>query len=108
MNYLIARVSDPTQKQALPAQRQKLFDYAKKQGWEEKADFIYEEFDETAYKDNVRKKFRRQVVEPLEAAKGLAVVVFDKIDRFSRESSSEEKNALTQLWKKGRIEMHFP
>lgn len=33
MNYLIARVSDPKQLDALPAQKQKLFDYAEKRNW---------------------------------------------------------------------------
>ena len=46
MNYLIARVSDPKQLDALLAQRQKLFDYAEKRNWIEKKDFIYAEFDE--------------------------------------------------------------
>src|ERR1700733_3322376 len=83
MNYLIARVSDPKQLDALPAQRQKLFDYAEKRNWIEKKDFIYTEFDETAFK-NTRKKFNENVMKPLLAAKELTVIVFDKIDRFSR------------------------
>ena len=107
MNYLIARVSDPKQLDALPAQRQKLFDYAEKRNWIEKKDFIYTEFDETAFK-NTRKKFNENVMKPLLAAKDLSIIVFDKIDRFSRDSSSEEKSTLTKLFRAGKIELHFP
>lgn len=108
MNRLIARVSDPEQRKALPAQKQKLYDYAKKQGWKENADFIYEEFDETAYKSDVRKLFREKVVEPLLNTTETEIVVFDKIDRFTRDSSSEEKAILTKLFRQGKIELHFP
>lgn len=106
-NYLIARVSDPKQLDALPAQKQKLFDYAYKRNWIEKKDFIYTEFDETAFK-NTRKKFNENVMKPLLAAKDLSIIVFDKIDRFSRDSSSEEKATLTKLFRAGKIELHFP
>lgn len=107
MNYLIARVSDPEQLKALPAQKQKLFDYAKLKNWQENEDFIYKEFDETAYKED-RKKFQLAVIEPLQNAKELAIVVFDKIDRFTRDSSSDERSILTKLFRKGKIELHFP
>ena len=107
MNFLIARVSDPEQRKALPAQKQKLIDYAAKQGWAENKDFIYEEFDETAFKEN-RKKFGIKVIEPLLKSKELSIVVFDKIDRFTRDSSSEERTILTKLFRQGRIELHFP
>jgi len=107
MNYLIARVSDPKQLDALPAQRQKLYDYANRCNWVEKKDYVYVAFDETAFKDT-RKKFQEKVMKPLMATKELSIVVFDKIDRFSRDSSSEEKAVLTKLFREGRIEMHFP
>ena len=107
MNYLIARVSDPNQIDALPAQKMRLFKYAKERGWLEDKDFIYVEFDETAYKDS-RKKFNERVMQPLLATEGLSIAVFDKIDRFSRDSSSEEKAVFTKLWKQGTLEMHFP
>lgn len=107
MNYAIARVSDPDQRKALPAQKQKLFDYAQRNGWVENKDFIYIEFDETAFKEN-RVNFQELVIEPLQKEKNLAIAVFDKIDRFSRDSTSEERAALTKLFKKGRIELHFP
>ena len=107
MNYLIARVSDPDQKEALPAQKKRLDDYAYKKEWVENKDYKYIEFDETAYKDS-RKKFRELVIEPLQKEKELAIVVFDKIDRFTRDSGSEERHILSGMFKNGLIELHFP
>ena len=107
MNYLVARVSDREQRKALPAQKKKLYDYAERLRWKDGEDFKYIEFDETAFKEN-RKDFRALVIEPLKKQKDAAIVVFDKIDRYTRDSSSDEKAALTQMWKAGKIEMHFP
>ena len=107
MNYLIARVSDPDQKEALPAQKKRLDDYAHKQEWVKGKDYIYVEFDETAYKDS-RKKFHELVIAPLQKEKELAIVVFDKIDRFTRDSGSEERHIFSAMSKKGLIELHFP
>ena len=107
MNYLVARVSDKKQRKALPAQRIKLFAYAERLKWIDGKDFKYIEFDETAFKQD-RKDFRELVIAPLKLQKGLSIVVFDKIDRYSRDSSSDEKAALTKMWKLGKIEMHFP
>lgn len=107
MNYLIARVSDPDQKKALPAQKKKLDEYAEKLGWVEGKDFVYIEFDETAFKEQ-RKDFRALVIKPLQEQKEPAIVVFDKIDRFSRDTYSEDKNALIKMFRAGKIELHFP
>lgn len=107
MNYTIARVSDPDQKKALPAQTKRLKQYAKTQDWVENVDYEYVEFDETAFKDN-RKRFKELVLEPLLAATEKSIVVFDKVDRFSRDSSSDEKVALVKLCKQNKIELHFP
>lgn len=107
MNYLIARVSDPEQRKALPAQKKKLYDYAERMKWAEKKDFKYIEFDETAFKEK-RETFRALVIDPLTSERELSIAVFDKIDRFSRDSSSEDKNTLTKLFRNGRIELHFP
>lgn len=104
---LVARVSDIEQRKALPAQKKKLYAYATQQNWQENVDFKYIEFDETAYKQN-RKTFNELVIEPLTSSLQPSIVVFDKIDRFSRDSSSNEKAALTRLYKSGRLEMHFP
>lgn len=107
MNYLIARVSDPDQKKALPAQTKRLKDYAKTKSWQEGIDYTYVEFDETAFKDN-RKRFKELVLGPLLSAQDKAIVVFDKVDRFSRDSSSDEKVSLVKLCKVEKIELHFP
>ena len=48
MSHLIARVSDKEQRQALPAQKQELLDYARKKGWIERVDNMYRVFDEPA------------------------------------------------------------
>ncbi len=108
MNYLIARVSDPDQKKALPAQKRRLYDYAKSKDWVEDIDFTYIEFDETAFKSDNRKKFRELVLEPLVNATDKSIVVHDKCDRFSRDSSSDEKVALVKLCKQDKLELHFP
>lgn len=109
MNYLIARVSDPDQRKALPAQKKKLDDYAEGENWVEDEDYKYIEFDETAFKED-RKDFKKLVIEPLLALQPgeKSIVVFDKVDRFSRDSSSEEKSVLVKLLKRGVIKMHFP
>ncbi len=107
MNYLVARVSDVNQRKALPAQKKKLLDYGKKVKWVEGKDYKYIEYDETAFKEN-RVKFWDLVIEPLRQEKEVAIVVFDKIDRFSRDCVSDERKALTDMFRKGKIEMHFP
>lgn len=104
---LVARVSDIEQRKALPAQQRRLYDYATSNNWKEGIDFRYIEFDETAFKQG-RRTFNELVIEPLESAKGPSIVVFDKIDRFSRDSSSTEKAKLARLYESGRLEMHFP
>jgi site-specific DNA recombinase len=100
---LIARVSDEEQRQALPAQERRLLNYA-----EQHKDYPYEyhEFDESAHKEE-RSKFA-ELVEHIKQIDGLCWVVFDKIDRFTRDSSQEEVKALQQLVKQGKIELHFP
>ncbi len=105
--FLVARVSDVEQRKALPAQKKRLYEYAAKKGWAENEVFTYIEFDETAFKEG-RKTFRQLVIKPLTATKENHTVVFDKIDRFSRDSSSEERAALTKLFRTGKIELHFP
>jgi site-specific DNA recombinase len=106
MNYLIARVSQPEQKKALPAQKKKLYDYAEKKEWVEGKDYVYIEYDETAFKED-RVKFREVVIEPLLKEKELAIVVWDKSDRFTRDSTSDERIAITKLFRSGKIELHF-
>jgi site-specific DNA recombinase len=99
---LIARVSDVDQRKALPAQKLRLKHYA--QSIDRKAE--YYEFDESAHKD-IRKKFT-ELVGHIKAQKEPVAVVFDKIDRYTRDSSQEEVRALNLLVKCGKIELHFP
>jgi site-specific DNA recombinase len=99
---LIARVSDSNQRQALPAQRLKLKQYAATR--DPKAE--YYEFDESAHKD-IRKKFAK-LVEHIKAQKELVGVCHLKIDRYTRDASQEEVKALNDLVKTGKIELHFP
>ncbi len=99
---LIARVSDVEQRKALPAQKQRLDNYAKQLGHPSE----YYEYDESAYKDD-RQKFS-QLVEKIEKIEEHTIVVFDKIDRFTRDASQREVRIMSSLVEKGKIEMHFP
>ena len=100
--YLIARVSTEDQKDALPAQVHKLIDYANRQN------FTYEliEFQESAYKGN-RYEFK-DVISRIQGSKEPVAVVFDKIDRYTRDSTAEEVRILQNLYRAGLIELHFP
>ena len=99
---LISRVSDVNQRPALPAQKLRLKQYAI--GKDPKAE--YHEFDESAHKD-VRKRFGK-LVEHIKSQKEPCAVVFDKIDRYTRDQSQDEVRTLNQLVKTGKIELHFP
>ena len=99
---LIARVSDVDQRKALPAQKLRLRQYAI--GKDAKAE--YYEFDESAHKD-VRREFSK-LVDHIKSQKEPVAVCFDKIDRYTRDSSQEEVRTLNTLVKSGKIELHFP
>lgn len=100
--YLVARVSTDDQKDALPAQVFRLTEYANKLQIE------YEVFQmrESAYKGN-RDEFK-QLVKQIKNSSKMSIVVFDKIDRYTRDSSSTEVRELDLLRKAGKIEIHFP
>ncbi len=100
--FLIARVSDPSQREALPAQIIRLNDYAQKLN----LDSELFSFDETAYKDD-RKKFQ-EIVDKIAHYRGKRIAVFDKIDRFTRDSSSEVVRILKDKVREGNLELHFP
>lgn len=100
--FLLARVSTDEQKDALPGQVYRLTEYASKQRYT----FELFELRESAYSDE-RKDFA-EVVRKIVASPDFAVVVFDKIDRFSRDASSPEVRTLNKLCKQGKIELHFP
>lgn len=100
---LIARVSDKKQRKALPAQKVRLLAYATERL---KLPYSYNEFDESAFKGD-RSKFNA-LVKGIEAEKQEQYVVFDKIDRFSRECSQDIVRIFKDLTKSGRVQMHFP
>lgn len=99
--FLIARVSDPSQREALPAQKYKLNDYAERI----MVDAEYHEFDESAFKED-REKFKH-IVDKIYRYPKYCIVVFDKIDRFTRDCSSEIVNKLKRTAMEGKIELHF-
>lgn len=103
---LIARVSDKEQRKALPAQRQRLEKYAEQLGYTAKQ-WKYHEFDESAYKDD-RQKFAILIEDKVQSLKQPAIIVFDKIDRFTRDASQREVRIMSSLVEKGKIEIHFP
>ena len=100
---LIARVSDVDQRQALPAQKLRLQNYAQKF---EINPIKYFEFDESAYKSS-RQKFA-ELIQKIEKEEAEQIVVFDKIDRFTRDASQKEVRIMSSLVQKGRVELHFP
>src|SRR3990167_2839537 len=110
---LIARVSDKDQRQALPAQELRLKDYAAALQVSEKykgnldSKYEYYEFDESAYKED-RQKFTLLIEEKIQSLTQPAIVVFDKIDRFTRDASQKEVRIMSVLVEKGSIEIHFP
>lgn len=100
--FLIARVSDPSQRDALPAQILRLNEYAEQHGMNGEL----HSFDETAYKED-RRKFQ-EIVNKIAHYPEFCVVVFDKIDRFTRDASSEVVGIFKGLVKDGKLELHFP
>ncbi|WP_176741052.1 recombinase family protein [Streptomyces agglomeratus] len=96
-------MSDPQQIDALPAQKKRLLEYAALK----RLPYTYVPFDESAYKGK-REKFKERVIDPISKAQSLVTVVFDKIDRFSRDSSSIEKTLFKKLLRQSKIELHFP
>lgn len=100
--FLIARVSDTRQSDALPAQSLRLEAYADRL----KLNGEYFAFDETAYKED-RQKFT-EIVDKIYSSPDFCVVVFDKIDRFTRDASSEVVQIMKRLVKEEKIELHFP
>lgn len=100
--FLIARVSDPRQTDALPAQKLRLDAYSNRL----KLNSEYFAFDETAYKED-RQKFH-EIVDNIQKYPNFCIVVFDKIDRFTRDASSDIVRIMKGLVKEGKIELHFP
>lgn len=103
---LIARVSEEGQRKALPAQKRNLEEYAERLGLMIDPKDGYREFDETAYKGDEREKFHELTDEICKYTE-FCVVVFDKIDRFSRDYADESVRVFRKLVKTGKIELHF-
>lgn len=99
--YLIARVSTLDQSDALPGQVYRLKDYATRKGY----DYELFEIRESAYKSE-RVSFER-VIGKLSNNEDACVIVFDKIDRYTRNSNSKEVSLLNSLCRAGQIELHF-
>lgn len=99
---LVARVSTDDQAEALPAQIYKLQDYALKN----ELDFELVEIKESAYKGD-RLEFNK-VIDRLSSFNETVALVFDKVDRYSRDASSPEVRILNNMCKDGKIELHFP
>ena len=102
--FLIARVSDPRQTDALPAQELQLNNYAERLKVTATSELY--KFDETAFKED-RQKFQK-IVQTISDYPDFCIVVFDKIDRFTRDASSEVVQVLKYLVRKGKVELHFP
>lgn len=99
---LVARVSTDDQAEALPAQIYKLQDYALKN----ELDFELVEIKESAYSGD-RIEFNK-VITRLSLFKETIALVFDKVDRYSRDPSAPEVRILNTMCKAGKIELHFP
>jgi site-specific DNA recombinase len=99
--YLIARVSTEDQKDALPAQVYKLEDYAKRRGF----DYETIQFHESAFKGD--RSIFRGIISKIQESQDRVCVVFDKIDRFTRDASGEETRILRNMAFAGSIELHF-
>lgn len=99
--FLIARVSTDDQADALPAQIYRLKDYADKMNY----DYEVFEIKESAYKGD-RQKFN-EVLSRVFTVDETVALIFDKVDRYSRDSSSEEVRLLNSLTDNGKIELHF-
>ncbi len=100
--FLISRVSDPRQTDALPAQEHRLDEYAEHL----KLNAEKHLFDETAYKED-RTKFL-DIINSATLYKGFYILVFDKIDRLTRDVSSQVVMDLKKLVREGKTELHFP
>lgn len=100
--FLIARVSTDDQSDALPGQIYRLKDYAARK------DLDYELFEikESAYKGK-RASFK-DIIDQIVSQPDISILVFDKIDRYTRNSNSNEVSLLNNLCRAGKIEIHFP
>lgn len=99
--FLIARVSTDDQADALPGQVYRLKEYAQKLRY----DYELFEIKESAYKGD-RVQFN-EVLSRVFTVDETVALVFDKVDRYSRDVSSGEVRTLNSLTESGKIELHF-
>lgn len=99
--YLIARVSTLDQSDALPGQIYRLKSYAEHNA----LDYELFEILESAYKGE-RVSFA-SVIGKISNNEGACAIVFDKIDRYTRNSNSNEVARLNALCRAGLLELHF-
>ena len=99
--FLVARVSTDDQADALPGQVYRHKDYAEKMRY----DYDLFEIKESAYKGD-RVQFN-EVLSRVFTIEETVALVFDKVDRYSRDVSSGEVRTLNSLAESGKIELHF-
>lgn len=99
--FLIARVSTEDQADALPAQLYRLRDYA------ERNEMDYEVFEvqESAFKGD-REQFQ-SILSRLKKEKEPVALVFDKVDRYSRDPSSPVVRMIQKCVEEKKVVLHF-
>ena len=99
--YLIARVSTEDQTDALPAQLYRLRDYAERN----EMDYEVFEIQESAFKGD-REQFHK-VLHRLKKEKEPIALVFDKVDRYSRDPSSPVMQIVKKYVEDRKVILHF-
>ena len=99
--FLIARVSTEDQADALSAQVYRLEEYAKSLS----LDYEIFEIRESAYKGN-RKQFN-DILKRVVTSSDPVALIFDKVDRYSRDPSSDIVRTINALVDSGNVVLHF-
>ncbi len=99
--FLIARVSTEDQTDALPAQLYRLRDYAERN----EMDYEVFEIQESAFKGD-RDKFQK-ILSRLKKEKEPIALVFDKVDRYSRDPSSPVMQIVKKYVQEKKVTLHF-
>ncbi len=99
---LLARVSTEDQKKSLPAQTHRLIQYAERNGF----DYVVREFSESAYRG--QRSVFREILDEVAELSDTVLLVFDKIDRYTRDYLTEEVRMLELMRRNGEVELHFP
>ncbi len=99
--FLIARVSTEDQADALPAQLYRLRDYAERN----EMDYEVFEIQESAFKGD-REQFQK-ILSRLKKEKEPIALVFDKVDRYSRDPSSPVMQIVKKYVEERKVILHF-